>query len=345
MQREDRGQKGFVLITVLLTIVLLTAVLVQFNCESRLGLRAVDDYLAQRQALACARAGYELALATIAKNPQISTNETLHGLLTQEKSITLGSGQCTVSVEQENGKLNINAFKDRDNRLERTRIDQMLRLNDLLNQNRQTDISYAVAPAIIDWTDADDQVTRLSFIANHNEGAESDHYARLPQPYRCSNRPFEILDEALLVRSMTESAFYGDRAGGEQQQRYSNGLADYLTVYGDGQIDINAASKLILQSISPAIDATLATMIVEQRDNEPFEKLTQLQHIAGMTDAAYAALGKVTTTRPRDHYYLVKARGTFAQADMTITAIVRHDGSAQRVMLILYQENSGRRHG
>ncbi len=79
------------------------------------------------------------------------------------------------------GKLNVNLLKDKDGKPNRARIDQLLRLIDLLNRQEPglSHIGYGFVPAIIDWTDTDDEVVCLPFVKNENLGAESDYYAGL----------------------------------------------------------------------------------------------------------------------------------------------------------------------
>lgn len=59
-----------------------------------------------------------------------------------------------------------------------------------------------LAAAIIDWRDADSNVT--------TGGAEDDTYQRLNPPYHCKNAPFESLDELRLVYGMSNSVLFGE---------------------------------------------------------------------------------------------------------------------------------------
>jgi type II secretory pathway component PulK len=58
-----------------------------------------------------------------------------------------------------------------------------------------------VAPALIDWRDADDSISA--------GGAESEHYLALPNSYYCKNAPLETVEELLLVRGCTKELLYG----------------------------------------------------------------------------------------------------------------------------------------
>jgi hypothetical protein len=47
-----------------------------------------------------------------------------------------------------------------------------------------------------------------------------------------------------------------------------SGIADMLTVYGDGRVNVNAASQRVLQTL-PGVDALVADAIVTERETPP----------------------------------------------------------------------------
>ena len=88
--------------------------------------------------------------------------------------------------------------------------------------------------AIKDWIDADDEVT--------GAGAEGAFYAGLERPYAAKNAPLDCIEELLMVKGMTRDLFYGTAE--------SPGLAQCLTVFGDGKININTAPKPVLRALA-----------------------------------------------------------------------------------------------
>ena len=106
--------------------------------------------------------------------------------------------------------------------------------------------------ALKDWMDRDDEVTKF--------GAESAYYQTLEEPYMCRNAPLESLEELLLVRGMTRELFYGV---GEKP-----GISGFLTVYGEGKININTASPVVLISLSANLDQRAVEDMVSYRENE-----------------------------------------------------------------------------
>ena len=185
--REDmkESRRGIVLVVVLLVVVLLAAVLLEFNYEARLNLYAADNSSKSQQALCCAEAGLNIAIAVL-NQEETDTHEAIKEWLSGGARIPVGDGFCVVSVAEENGKLNTNLLKEEDGVIARRRADQMLRLIDLLNLKREGDslISYEVVPGIMDWVDADDDVTSLPFVKDRllRTKTPDGKTVRLPPP-------------------------------------------------------------------------------------------------------------------------------------------------------------------
>ena len=324
-QKRTR-QSGFVLVVVLCMVIIMAIMLFGFNTESRMNLRAVDDFKKSEQALNCAKAGLNITIAAIRENPDIHTNKMLLSLLSKENTFDIADGTCSITILEESGKLNVNLLKNKNGKLNRAGIDQLLRLIDLLNQELPSDstISYDLVPSIIDWTDSDNQVTCLPFIKHKNLGAESSYYGRLKTPYICNNKPFDTTQELLLVKGITAPVL--------------GFIGDYVTVYGDGKININYAPKLVLESLSEKMDPTLAQMIINQRESKLFDNITELRAVPGMTDNIYYAIKKAATVGPTGQYYYVRSRGNIDHLDRTIIAVLRKNVKTKKVELILYKE-------
>ncbi len=320
-------QKGFIVVVVLCIIICMAVLLLGFNYQSRTNLRAVGDFQKSAQALNCAKAGLNVAIAAIKSKDETDTKKTSPNLLSQESTIDIGDGKCSITITEENAKLNVNLLKDKNGKPNRTGIDQLLRLIDLLNKDHSdySRIGYGLVPAIIDWTDRDDKVIRLPFIKYENSGAESDYYANLETPYKCKNAQFEVTEELLLVKGITQDVF--------------ERIRDYVTVYGDGKININCASKRVIESLSEKMDPVLAQMIIDRRKIKPYESIMELRHVPGMTDAIYYTIRNTATVSPADEYYHTTSRGKVGRRNCTVTAILRKNMKTRNVEVILYRES------
>ena len=317
---------GFILVLVLCTIILLGVLLFGFNRDSRAELMGVNDLKNSVHALNCAKAGLSIAIAALASPGGPAASPKLASLLSGQERVTLGGGTCSITLVEENSKLNVNMLRTKTGSLDRTRIDQLLRLVDLLNRQSLDDsrIGYALVPSIIDWTDDDEEVTVLPFVKYDNLGAESDYYAGMASPYRCRNDSLETVEELLLLKGITADVF----------QR----IGDYVTVYGDGMVNINSASKLVIQSLSEQMDSALAEMIITRRQTRPFATVTELRDLPGMTDAIYQDVKKTAAVGPTDAYYQVIAEANADGAACTITAMLRKNAATKSVDVILYKE-------
>ncbi|MFH0986379.1 MAG: general secretion pathway protein GspK [Candidatus Omnitrophota bacterium] len=99
----------------------------------------------------------------------------------------------------------------------------------------------AIADSIIDWRDKDDVPGK--------DGKENDYYQSLEQPYDCKNSPFEVKEELLLVGGITPEIF--------------EKIKDYVTIYGDGVVNVNTASVPVLVSLG--MDETVAEKVLHFR--------------------------------------------------------------------------------
>lgn len=311
---------------VLCTIIMLGALLFAFNAESRDSLSAAEDLRNGVHALNCAETGLNIAIAALKHADGVRSNGALRDLLDGREDIELREGTCSITVAEQSSKLNLNLLKTKQGRLDRARIDQLLRLIDLLNRSdfEAPAISYGIVPAIIDWIDSDEEVTVLPFVRNADSGAESSYYSSLERPYRAGNAPLNTTEELLLIRGITPDVF--------------ERIVDYVTVKGEGKIDINSASKILIESISEKIDSALAQMIVNRRLRKPFSHLGELQEIPGMTESAYLAIRRAATVRPEAAHYKVTSRGNSAGREHTIVATVRRDPDTSKLDIVLYDE-------
>jgi len=326
MEQMKMRKRGFVIVVVLCLMVLMTALLVGFSNNSRAELRKTDYWLKSVQALNFARGGLNAAIAAIRDCNDIYRNKELEELFSGKYRLDVAGGGCQVLVDDESGKININYLLDRDGRPDRLRIDQLLRLIDLVNgdETGASRISYNIVPAIIDWIDSDDQVTTLAFIKWANLGAEAGYYKNRDLPYQCKNAPLATLEELLLVKDVTPVAFEKIRA--------------YITVYGDGKININCAPQRVIESLSEQVDPALARVIIDRRELRPFETIGEMRDLPGMTEDIYRIIKRSATVRASQHYFQVISRGYVDDVSYKVTAIVKKDFENKAVDVIWYKE-------
>jgi len=321
-----RKHNGFVLIVVLATVLLLSALLFGFSSTARQKLDAADGFYRAEQAWSGARAGLHIAIAAIAEANDLCTDPRFSALVTGENTFSVADGSCSVAITEENGLLNVNSLKDEDGRLNRSRIDQLLRLIDLLNRHHRgaERIGYGIIPAIIDWIDSDDEVTSLPFVEGESFGAEESYYRTCDPPYHCRNRPLDAVDELQWVKGMTPETL--------RRCRHA------LTCLGDDKININAAPAPVLECLSEEMAPALVEMIVNRRRLKPFENIAEVRDVPGMTDNIYQSIKDTITVNPQQRWYRVVSQGNSESRSTRIEAVLRRNTQARNVDIILYRE-------
>ncbi|MDD5466052.1 MAG: type II secretion system protein GspK [Candidatus Omnitrophica bacterium] len=103
-----------------------------------------------------------------------------------------------------------------------------------------------LAASVIDWRDSDSQ---LSIPLG---SAEDFDYRNLQYPYEAKDQDFDVLDEFLLVKGMSQEIF--------------EKIKDYVTIYGSGKVNINTASGAVLLALG--LDESIVDDIMSFRAGE-----------------------------------------------------------------------------
>ncbi len=240
---------------VLFAIVLLVALVIEFDYQSRVELNSSFRFIHADMAMALARSGL------------LAGEEILRGNLSDEYDgpdqfwarpfppYPLGEGSVSVKIEDESGKININRLSlGKDTR--RAAIAQIKKLFTLL------EIDTGLVDEIISWI-----------------GCENDiYYQGLTPSYTCQKNHFlETLSELRLVRGITDDVYAK--------------IEPYLTVYpqknSSDKINVNTADQIVLQTLfykkqgEFQFDMTrsLADEIIKAR---PVKSVNDLVNIGGL---------------------------------------------------------------
>lgn len=325
MKTNKYRTKGFIAVLVLCVTASLAVILLVFNNKYRRDLKKTEDFRDNQQALCCAESGVNIAAAYI-KNIRDGNDGEIDDLTSEEKVFELENGNCSIKIIGESSKINVNMLIDKNGNPDRDRIDQFLRLIDLLNQksNANLNISYGLVPAVIDWIDKDDDVVMLSFISGGNSGAESDYYNQLSPSYSPANSEFNSPRELLPVKHMNPSVF--------------KAIRNYLTVYGNGKININYAPEFVIESLSEKMSSSLAQLIMNRRKSEAFKSISDIRNVPGMTDDIYQDIKDMLTVNEKDKYYTVVSRGRVKKRCRTIYAVLNINTESKRIKIPFYEQ-------
>jgi general secretion pathway protein K len=274
----------------------------------------------------CAVSSLNIAIAALRTNLGSDSDKALIDLPSDKKNFLIDSCRCSIEVTDENGKINVNSLIDQQGKSNKSAIEQLLRLTDILNRHPDCHIDYGFVTALIDWLDADENVCSLPLVRGGNRGAESDYYLKLNPPYKSRNSSIEAIDELILVKGITSETF--DR------------LHDYVTVYGDGKININSAPKEVIESLSEKIDSGLAATIIDKRNLKPFKTIAELHNLPWMTEAIYNEIKNKLTTRPNEQYYSITAQADGEAHSYTIIATIKLNNETKKIDVISYKEQN-----
>jgi hypothetical protein len=154
--------------------------------------------------------------------------------------------------------------------------------NLLLYFDVEEDLALSIAGSIIDWRDADSEIA--SSERGLLYGAEEEYYQSLAQPYSCKNAPFDNIYELLLVKNITPDIL--------------SSIKPYITVYGNGMVNINTASEPVLSALMGPDFSGLAAKIVLYRQGD--------DDIIGTDDDSWFSLGPVIVDRGKQGLVEIK---------------------------------------
>ena len=250
----DRKKRGAVLIFALWLISFLAVLAVNIAVGIRHKIIMLKRLEHRQQLLTVTEAGVKKAIAVLMDD--IGRNQfqytaagkmIRHSNPEQLHNIQLGEDFCEVSYDtsgttffgmvDEESKININVA---GKPVLKAIIILALKINDDQAQN--------LAESIFDWREFG-QSQIIGFYSD-------DYYANLEFPYPEKKDQFELMDELLLIKGI-------DRAVFEK-------LSQYLTVYGDGRVNINTASKEVLMALGMG-ESLVDKILAVRRGADGFE--------------------------------------------------------------------------
>ncbi len=293
--RQTTNNRGISLIIVLWVMLLLTTIVTEFAYTMRVETDAARNFRDETSAYYIATAGIQMALNEISEGSDfvmIDGNGRLAFVKIEDgdikpveakRELDLGEGRVAYSIYDEKGKININTASWET-------VETLLMLSGV--EKAQSDI---IVDSIVDWGDVDHE--------HHLNGAESDYYISLPTPYEAKNGPMDAVEELLLVQGMNPRIFYGDgsvppefgTAGiSEAPDLTYSGISNHLTVYGDGEININTADEKVLEAV---LGKGKADEVMLRRNTEGFFELPAYEGVVTSNVFSIIASGEVRGIR------------------------------------------------
>jgi general secretion pathway protein K len=312
-----KDDRGFALIITIMIISLIIPMTLEFNNATLLYKVSSAHLKDGNVAASAAKSGYNFALALLYADASSSDFDSLHEQWADKEVLDSGAAsmfedaKCKVIVVDHSGKININSLIDEEGVPNTAQIFMLRRFLESEEFELEEEAVGDIVNSILDWIDPDDDVTE-----EQGYGAENSYYQGLSEPYACNNAPFGTLDELLLVKGITKEIF--------------SRIARYLTIYGDGMININTADFLVIRSLSEDIDNEIASAIIEYRNEEKndLSHTGWYKNVQGTGDASLEAL--ITTSSA---YFEIISTGLKGAAEKTVRVMVeRKDQDELRVL-------------
>lgn len=257
-RRFGRAQNGSALIVALWVLLILSLLVAGFAFDMYIEAGITSFYRKRLRSQYLAQAGMEYAKLVLAqsfrakeeiKDENMDEEEYIRALnLARGLAITglsrdLGEGKFTLDIVPEQGRRNVNTISDED-------------WQEILDQAGVPQEKWDELIACFrDWIDQDDE-HRLN-------GAESDDPFYKRRNYKCKNAPVDTVDELLLIKGFSPSLLYGGPSEYVEGETLI-GIAGWLTVWGDGKVNVNTASREVLLTI-PGLEEYDVTDILQGR--------------------------------------------------------------------------------
>jgi general secretion pathway protein K len=318
-QRPEKRYSAFALIAVLVFVALLSLIAMEFSKRSGIGLKMASNYADQKRALYYAYGGYQAARELLQndRNSYDGPGDIWYGQL---PPIPFDKGVISINIEDEHARFNIKklvAAQGADWVSHERRRAMTERLFEAL------DLEKSLIDAMVDWQDSDS-------IANP-EGAEASYYSNLSQAYSPRNEPFLTTGELLLVKGFDrDRIFLPPSSRGIEQEDQFKSLSSYITVYGDGLININTAALPVLLSLSRDMDKFIAQDIIEYRENHPFHNIEDLKNVASVSDVLYDEIESLVSVK--SNIFRITADGISNSIVERIEAVVLRQSGGFRVV-------------
>jgi general secretion pathway protein K len=263
--------------------------------------RAVARYAAESGVLAATARLNEVLAATRTPEEHVAVFRSLDEHFAALRDVPLGAARFGVAVVDLNARIDLNAADD-------------LTLLAFFGQFVGAQAASALVNALQDWKDLDDRPRPAS--------AESADYARAGSPFRPTNRALRRLDELPRIVGFTDEL--------------AHRVASYVTVYGDGKINVNTAPETVLAAI-PRLGPDGARAIVSWRESgEAFGSLADVYGAFQRTRISQSiAMWTLTTTPTR---LLIVSRGWEPGRPLTHEVQAVYDLTGRQLTLRVWTE-------
>ncbi|AJE02119.1 type II secretion system minor pseudopilin GspK [Geobacter pickeringii] len=298
MRRSRQSERGFALVLTLVVTALLVAVAAEFIHEVYVETSIHRNFLNLQQASLMAQSGVTGGVELIRNIRRAGDQAPLLQVMAKPLELEDEKGSISVTIEEEDGKLNLNSVTLPNGQP-----------NDFFDQAEQRLLKILGLPAALhdtlaDWVDEDDDP--------RPDGAESAYYQKLTSPYLAKNAPFATFGELTMVRGVTPAV--------------RDALRPFATIYGTagGSIDLNTAPPAVIRALDDDMTEGTVKNIVDHRRTTPFTTRGEVANLPGMETIAPRLGTKIDV---KGYTYRFVSTATVGDAKRIVEAVYTFDGA------------------
>lgn len=238
------NQRGSALIITVLIVTILVALVVEFAYEVYIDTSSLSNWTNAQKASFIAKSGQTLSTNYIREiNKSYNTQSKVEFPVERDFG---ANTQLIIRIEDENAKFNINSILIENLKGDPLYLTALQKLFEYLNINPK------LADVIADWIDPDSEPRQGLYDSENN----------------AKNSKLQSIDELKLITGIDKKTF--------------EIISPYLTIHGDGKINMNTAKLPVLISFKDMTE-TLANRIIDYRESTPFESTAEIgNNITGM---------------------------------------------------------------
>jgi len=250
-------QTGTALVTALLIVALASVIATAMLKQQHVDVRRAENMVKGDQAVLYLRAGENWVRQLLIKDSLKGKTDTLNDNWAKiDKALDIDGGLLKVTVEDLQGRFNLNNLLDKEGRPSKPDLARFRNLLALL------ELDPELVQPVVDWIDADINISLPT-------GAEDQEYLALEQPYRAANGPFVSSSELMLVKGINRTVF--------------DKLAPYITALPE-RVDVNVNTSHI-PVLAAVLDTSLAEAeeLVNNRPQQGYQDITEFRGEQALT--------------------------------------------------------------
>jgi len=272
---------GAALIIVLLIVTIVTAIVVQFASDVYTATNALYNWTFAQKTSLIAKSGNELAIKTITENINDFPYASEPVIIPIDKLFAQSDAKMVVSVVDENSKINLNELFVKGLGIPKTYVF----FKSLL---KRLSLDETIADRVADWTDADKEPKAGDSEINAKDG------------------PLDSIDELLLIKGIDRAVY--------------DKIYPYVTIYGNGYINLNSAELPVLMALSDSITEEVAERIIANRKSAAFKRPFDV------TNAGIANGGWPSFIGYEGDAFTITSTATDNKVQRTIRAVINSSG-------------------